>query len=180
MRPTSTTIPGILPSTGFEPGITTILSKQPAYKAYLSLGDLWLEIPRLGLQTSIVGVPQTGGEWDVSWLGQNVGWLNGSAYPTWNGNSVLTGHVWDAYNQPGPFYSVNTLWWGDQIIVHAGGGQYVYEVRSVILVSPGNTAAMMKHEELPWITLVTCREYDAASNSYKYRVLVRAVLVKVK
>ena len=42
-----------------------------------------------------------------------------------------------------------------------------------------NTAAMMKHQELPWITLVTCRGYDEASNSYKYRVLVRAVLVEV-
>jgi LPXTG-site transpeptidase (sortase) family protein len=66
------------------------------------------------------------------------------------------------------------------VIVHAGGGQYIYEVRSVIQVAPGNVSAMMKHEELPWVTLVTCRGYDEASNSYKYRVLVRAVLVDVK
>jgi len=39
---------------------------------------------------------------------------------------------------------------------------------------------MLKHEELPWVTLVTCRGYDEASNSYRYRVLVRAVLVEVK
>jgi len=53
-------------------------------------------------------------------------------------------------------------------------------VRSVSQVSPGSTAAMLKHEELPWVTLVTCRGYDEASNSYRYRVLVRAVLVEVK
>jgi hypothetical protein len=47
-------------------------------------------------------------------------------------------------------------------------------------VGPGNVNAMMKHEELPWITLVTCRGYDQASNSYLYRVLVRAVLLTVK
>jgi hypothetical protein len=39
---------------------------------------------------------------------------------------------------------------------------------------------MMKHEELPWVTLVTCRGYDVTSNSYLYRVLVRAVLVEVR
>ncbi|MBE3088451.1 MAG: hypothetical protein IMZ71_04995 [Chloroflexi bacterium] len=53
-------------------------------------------------------------------------------------------------------------------------------MRSVQQVGPGSTAAMLKHEELPWVTLVTCRGYDKSSNSYKYRVLVRAVLVEVK
>jgi hypothetical protein len=38
----------------------------------------------------------------------------------------------------------------------------------------------MKHEDLPWVTLVTCRGYDQATNTYKYRVLVQAVLVDVK
>jgi len=47
-------------------------------------------------------------------------------------------------------------------------------------VEPDDTAAMLKHETLSWVTLVTCRGYDEASNSYKYRVLVRAVLVEVK
>jgi LPXTG-site transpeptidase (sortase) family protein len=176
-----TAIPASLPGTGFAPGVKTILPEQPANKHYASLGDLWLEIPRLGVQMPIVGVPQSAdGKWDVSWLGNDAGWLNGSAFPTWNGNSVITGHVWNADNTAGPFLYVNTLWWGDQIIVHAWGGQYVYEVRSVQQVSPGSTATMLKHEVLPWVTLVTCRGYDAANNSYKYRVLVRAVLVKTK
>jgi hypothetical protein len=35
---------------------------------------------------------------------------------------------------------------------------------------------MLKHQEQPWITLVTCRGYDESTNSYAYRVLVRAVL----
>ena len=178
--PTRTPVPGVVPGTGFAPQRLTALSAQPAEKAYAGLGDLWLEIPRLGVQMPIVGVPQTAGEWDVSWLGKQAGWLNGSAFPTWAGNSVLTGHVWNADNTAGPFRYINTLWWGDKVIVHAGGAQYVYEVRSVQQVSPNDTAAMMKHQTLPWVTLVTCRGYDQASNSYKYRVLVRAVLVGVK
>ena len=168
----------VVPGTGFAPGRITTRSPQIIY--YADLGDLWLEIPRLGVRMNIVGVPQVGGKWDVSWLGKDAGWLNGSAFPTWKGNSVLTGHVYDAFGKPGPFHSLNTLWWGDKVIVHAGGGEYVYEVRTVTQVSPDNAAAMLKHEELPWLTLVTCRGYDKASNFYKYRVLVRAVLVEVK
>ena len=116
----------------------------------------------------------------MSWLGASAGYLYGTAFPTWVGNSVLTAHVWNADNTAGPFAYLNQLWYGDKVIVHAWGGTYVYEVRSVLQVSPGNVSAMMKHQELPWVTLVTCRGYDVASNSYKYRVLVRAVLVEVK
>ena len=80
----------------------------------------------------------------------------------------------------GPFSYINTLWYGDQVIVHVGGEDYVYSVRSVTQVDPGSTAALLKHEELPWVTLVTCRGYDEATGTYRYRILVRAVLVEVK
>ena len=170
-----------VPSTGFAPDVVTHLPQQPAGQEYAAMGDLWLEIPRLGVKMNIVGVPQAAdGGWDVSWLGDNAGWLNGSAYPTRDGNSVLTGHVYDALGQPGPFVAMNTLWWGDQVIIHAGSAEYVYEVRSVKQVSAEDVNAMMQHEDSPWLTLVTCRGYDEASNSYLYRVLVRAVLVEVK
>jgi LPXTG-site transpeptidase (sortase) family protein len=171
--------PTIIPSTGFAPNAITALPPQTI--AYTPLGDLWLEIPRLGVRMPIIGVPQSAdGSWDVSWLGDNAGWLNGTAYPTWDGNSLLTGHVWNADNTEGPFHSVNTLWYGDQVIIHASGSQYVYEVREVLQVTPGSVSTMLKHENKPWVTLLTCRGFDETSNSYKYRVLVRAVLVKVK
>ncbi len=168
-----------LPSTGFAPNRVTFLT-QPSIR-YANLGTLWLEIPRMGVELPIVGVPQSeDGTWDVSWLGNDAGWLNGSAFPTHSGNSVLTGHVYDAYGRPGPFVHLNGLWYGDEIIVHAWGVQYVYEVRSVLQVSPDATATLLKHEDLSWVTLVTCRGYDETSNSYKYRIIVRAVLVQVK
>ena len=46
--PTSMPTPVVLPDTGFAPQHGTVLSAQPAEKAYADLGDLWLEIPRLG------------------------------------------------------------------------------------------------------------------------------------
>ena len=132
------------------------------------------------MQAPIVGVPQTDGNWDVTWLGNSAGWLNGTAFPTWAGNSVLTGHVYGADGQPGPFVHINGLWYGDQIIIHAGGGAYVYEVRQVMQVTPGAVSAAITHEQAPWVTLIACRGYDEASNSYLYRVVVRAALVEVR
>jgi len=178
--PTATTVPAVLPETGFPHRHVTVLSAQPAEKAYADLGNLWLEVPRLNLQMPIVGVPQVDGEWDVSWLGDQAGWLQGSAFPTWSGNSVLTGHVWNAFNLPGPFQELGTLQYSDKVIVHAWGAEYIYEVRSIKFVLPSNVDAMMKHEDKSWVTLVTCQGYDEATDTYEYRILVRSVLVEVK
>jgi hypothetical protein len=71
-----------LPGTGFAPGVLTSLPSQAADQSYASLGEIWIEIPSQGLQTSIVGVPPSDGGWDVTWLGNNIGWLNGTAFPT--------------------------------------------------------------------------------------------------
>ena len=171
-------LPGNLPETGFAPGRVTGLPAQSIQ--YANLGDLWLEVPRLGLKMPITGVPQSSSGWDVSWLGSQAGWLNGTAFPSTAGDSVLTGHVYDAFGQPGPFVHINWLWYGDQIIIHASGVQYVYEVRQVLQVAPNAVSSVIKHEELPWVTLITCRGYDEASNSYKFRVAVKAVLVVEK
>lgn len=175
----STRISKVLPNTGFPPDRITLLSLQPAQKAYTDLGLLWLEIPSLSVDIPIVGIPQQAdGEWDVSWLNNQAGWLNSTAFPTLAGNSVLTGHVVDAKGKPGPFIGLYGLSWGDEVIIHAWGSQYKYEVRQVSQVKPEDIATVLKHEDLPYITLITCRGYDEADNSYKYRVVVRAVQVE--
>ena len=167
-----------VPQTGFAPYRITALQTQTY--SYAKLGNLWLEIPSLGIRKPIVGIPLESGTWDVSWLGNDIGWLNGSAFPTWSGNSVLTGHVYNAFGVQGPFIDIDKLRYGAQIIVHAWGGQYIYEVRAISQISPDDTAAMLEHKELPWLTLVTCRGYDEISGTYAYRVLVQAVQVDIK
>ena len=167
----------ILPSTGFAPGVKTSIAPEPA-NIYDTSSDLTIEIPALGIKTAIVGVPQSGNTWDITWLGDNVGYLDGTAFPTWSGNSVLTGHVYGADGLPGPFVNLSTLKWGDQIIIHFAGQRYVYEVRANNVISPGDTA-VFQHQDQPWLTLVTCKDYIASTNSYEYRVAVGAVLVQV-
>ena len=168
----------LMPATGFPQGQITKLSEQPANMAYAAT-DVWLEIPKLGVKMSIMGVSQTKTGWDVSWLGKNAGWLNGSTFPTWSGNSVLTGHVWDALNQPGPFAQLKSLKYGDQVKIHAFGEVYTYAISENTLVSPSDTASVFKHANKTVITLITCEDYMEKSQTYLSRRMVRAVLISV-
>ena len=147
-----------LPTTGFAPNQITALPLQSL--AYNTYSNLWLEIPSLGVKVDIVGVPETDSGWDVTWLGEDAGWLAGTTFPTWPGNSVVTGHVWNAYDQPGPFVDINTLKWGDKIIVHLNGESYVFEVRSKLTVKPTDMSLIEKEDDYSWLNLMTCREFQ--------------------
>jgi LPXTG-site transpeptidase (sortase) family protein len=138
------TVPGVnhLPSTGFSQSMPTNLPAQPVAKLYTAYSDLRLNIPAIGVNLPIVGVPLSGASWDVTWLGQSAGWLNGTAFPTWSGNSVITGHVWDANNHAGPFVLLKSLRYGDQIRIYAWGQVYTYSVRQNELLAP--TQPMMR------------------------------------
>ena len=174
-----TTLSGLgLPLTGFPPNVITSIKKQPEDLKYAAT-DIQLEIPNLGTKISIVGVPLKNAAWDVSWLGNQAGWLEGSAFPSWNGNSVLTSHVYLSSGLPGPFINLNKLKYGDEIIVHAYGQKYIFEVRSNMVVEP-NDASVFRHEEKSWLTLMTCKEYDEKTNTYRKRLVVRAVLIRVE
>jgi LPXTG-site transpeptidase (sortase) family protein len=140
---------------------------------------IWLEIPALGTRQAIVGVPLSKQGWDVSWLGADAGWLQTTTYPGLAGNSVLTGHVYDANGQPGPFVNLAGLKWGDAVSIHTGGQVYRYEVRAVSVVTPDDLSAL-KPESQAWLTLITCRQYDEQKDAYLQRIVVRAVLVSVQ
>jgi LPXTG-site transpeptidase (sortase) family protein len=171
--------PALLPVTGFPKGELTHLPAQPLEKTYASYADLKLEIPSLAVSTPIVGVPLHEDDWDVTWLGDDAGWLNGTAFPTWSGNSVITAHVWDAYNQPGTFHNLKKLKYGDVIQVRAFGQIYTYEVRETKRISPKDVNTALKSEEKAWLTLITCEDYKFLFRTYSYRRMVRAVLVSV-
>ncbi len=74
--------PEEIPATGFPMGEVTALNNQPVEKAYANTG-ITLRIPTLGLTMEIIGVPLTDSGWDISWLSNQVGYLEGSAFPTW-------------------------------------------------------------------------------------------------
>jgi LPXTG-site transpeptidase (sortase) family protein len=129
---------------------------------------------------TIMSVPQAADSWNVTWLGANVGYLSGTAFPTWAGNTVLTGHVWDAFNQPGPFAELKSLRYGAQFYIHAFGMTYVYEVRENTSLLPTQVDKALQHEDSDWVTLLTCEGYDTEGGVNSLRRMVRAVLVDVR
>lgn len=175
---TSTTVTGFLiPVTGFAPNMRTELNvaNRPSYVS----SGLNIEIPVLNVSTSIVGVEFKGGNWDVSWLQNQAGWLNGTAYPTWKGNSLITAHAVNSDGKPGIFGSLKNLAAGEYIFIYNDGYRYTYKVESNELVQ-ATDFNVLKHEDKPYITLITCDTYDEKSGMYLLRSVVRAVLVDVR
>jgi LPXTG-site transpeptidase (sortase) family protein len=172
-----------LPITGFAPNIETPILAQPFNLQYETLASngVTLDVPSLGLKgLQIVGVPQTSNGWDVQWLDKNIGYLDGTAFPTWKGNSVLTGHVYLSNGLPGPFVNLSKLKYGDKVVLHAWGQTYTYEVRETETIDPSDSKEVLKHEDLSWITLLTCKDYNEKSKVYLSRFMARAVLISVK
>ena len=167
-----------LPQSGFAPEQLTMLPAQPAAQTYQAMNTMVLAIPELGLEMAIIGVPLGDTGWDTTWLGASAGYLESTAFPTHAGNTVLTAHAVLADGQHGPFHDLEALSWGDRLEIHAWGERYVYEVRSLQVVSPDD-ASPLAHEELDWLTLITCHDYDPVQEAFASRLVVRAVLVEV-
>ncbi len=166
-----------LPPTGFPAGRVTVLPPKPEGLEFARTG-LVLEIPRLGLEVPIVGVPSA--SWDaVAWLGNQVGYIQSTTFPTWRGNSVLTAHNYLPTGMPGPFVDLNALRWGDVVRIHYLGTVYEYQVRRVTRVDATDLWPFEYPGAGTWVTLITCTgEYDEASRLYSDRVVVQAVLMR--
>jgi len=168
-----------LPVTGFEPGVVTELSGAAPAVPYADNMSVTLEIPKLGLKMPIVGVPLVNGNWSVDWLTGVGGWLQGTAFPGLNGNSVITSHVVTRFGSNGPFAKLNTLSAGDRILITAFNRQYVYEVQAVGNIAP-NDSSVFKHSDKSVVTLMTCSKYNAVTKTYDGRLAVTTKLIQVK
>ena len=167
----------LLPNTGFPAGRVTAALQGSSQPALQAVGGVELEIPRLGLRTEIVGVPRAEDSWATDWLAGQAGWLEGTAFPTWQGNAVLVAHNYLRSGLPGPFADLDQLRVGDRLLVHVYGQTVAYEVQSVRRIDPQD-ASVLKHSNDSTLTLLTCASYDEEAGEYRYRVAVQAVLAE--
>lgn len=152
-----------LPDTGFAAGVITRLPQRSFNNYYAKYEQLWLEIPKLQIFVPIIGIPQTGNSWDVRWLRYEARYLNGTAFPTWEGNTVLTGHKYLADGQPGPFVNLETLKWGDTIIIYHLGMKYAYEIRNVGKIEPDDFS-IIEHKDYDWVSCLPVRDMMRKTN----------------
>jgi LPXTG-site transpeptidase (sortase) family protein len=169
----------LLVETGFAPGEVTVLPPQPEESAYQSYNDFRIEIPRLGIDIPIVGVPFTEKGWEVTWLGKQAGHLAGTAGIGQPGNTFITAHVVNADGLPGPFYNLKDMRWGDTFTIHAWGHEYIYQVLDNQTVS-ARDFSIFKHDAYDRVTLMTCGEYNEVLQMYPDRIIVEAVLIEVR
>ena len=135
-----------------------------------------ISIPALSLEASIVQAPLGYPSWDLTRLGSNVGYLEGTGQLGQAGNLVLAGHSTTPSLAPSVFYNLHTLKTGDEIVLTLHGTERRYVVTGVSRVEETDISVVMPtaHEQL---TLLTCatESYRASSATYAQRYIVTAV-----
>jgi sortase A len=137
-----------------------------------------ITIPRLELQVSVVKVPfeRKTGSWDLSDLGYRTAHLEGTANPGSASNTVLAAHNVLPSGADGPFKRLSELRVGDIVIVKAGEQSFRYRITAKKIVQPTEVEVVYPTEE-PTLTLMTCANWDAATQSYTGRLVVTGHLI---
>ncbi len=104
-----------LPHTGFSGVRPQAISEMPKNISYKPL-SMTLEIPTLSVTSDIVKVPLSDGEYAVTWLGDAVGLLEGSAMPG-KGTAFLAAHNHLNNTEAGPFAMLSFMEEGERIFV---------------------------------------------------------------
>ena len=148
-----------------------------------------LIVPSAGLKSTIVEVGRTNsgamGSPDNPYV---IGWLNSSAAPGEEGNTLLAGHR-DFEDKDGNVGTgvcwelVNTVE-GDQMIVRDNESNiyYVYTVTEAATVNPHDPDAgrYLQNTDEPVMTLITCEgSFNADTHQYSHRRVVVGVLAAV-
>lgn len=141
----------------------------PQLGYYHDIGDIWLEMLPTSVAVRILGVPERSGSWDVSMLWNQFGYLEGTAFPTRLGNTILTGHAHLASGARGPFFRLNQLRWGDEVIIRGFGYRHAYEVRHIGFIRPKDFS-LAAYRDRDWVTLLTCKDHDKELDPYQSRM----------
>jgi LPXTG-site transpeptidase (sortase) family protein len=137
-----------------------------------------LIIPELGIEQTVVTIPIKEGVWDLEGLDMNIGWLPTTGnQPKGQWAMALAAHVTLTSTQNGPFYSLNELKPGSEIIYRWNGTDYIYTLGTTEIVPPDNVEKLYVQDGKTLI-LVTCTNWDHNAQTYAERVLVFASLQK--
>lgn len=138
-----------------------------------------LSIPELGLDQTVVKVSIKEGDWDLSGLGAEVGWLMTTGErPGVKLAPVLVAHVALSDWGVGPFNDLWRLPAGADIFYDWQGQRYHYQVAGKRRVAP-EAAGDIYIPDGQQLLLMTCDGWDYAVWRYTERLLVSATLVEV-
>jgi LPXTG-site transpeptidase (sortase) family protein len=141
--------------------------------ATLEIPEYRLFVPSLGIYTSVVEIFRHNTAWDISFLGNNAGHLEGTASMDTSGNIVLAGHVERADGSRAVFSQLGDLALGELVVLQIPSGERRYQVTEVKTVEPSDLSALYP-TTTERITLITCSDYDFVQGTYESRIVVVA------
>jgi sortase A len=151
--PTTTTLPATTTTTTLAPAPTPAAAGEPVAR---------MEVPKIGLNWIVVsGV-------DVDDLKKGPGHYPDTPLPGQVGNVAIAGH---RTTYGAPFYRINELVAGDDIVLTTPAGRYVYKVTNQFIVEPSQSE-VLDPTNGPVLTLTSCHPRYSA----KKRIIVRAAL----
>lgn len=139
-----------------------------------ALADLWLDIPNLDILVPILQIPLIDGKWDVSSLSNQVGYLSGTAWPTFTGNTAVAGRTRLSDGAPGPFCRLNELGLDEEINLLSPHLHYTYQVRLIRYVLPSHLFALRLRRQ-DWVTLVASNAHDGRVDAFARRFSLQAI-----
>jgi len=136
---------------------------------------VWMNIPRIKLDSSVVEVGVQDGEYQVPSF--DVGHHEGSANPGEPGNSVFTGHL-ETINAGRVFARLKELSVGDTVYTYTRTHRYDWVVQEVRTV-PNSEKSFILPTQDTRITLYTCAgTFNPLARDYTHRLVVVGKLVQ--
>jgi LPXTG-site transpeptidase (sortase) family protein len=138
-----------------------------------------LSIPILGINAVVKYVPFDGFTWLIAGLQQEIAWMGNTSWPGLGSNTALAGHVTLRTGADGPFRYLDELKADDLVYVYTDENMYTYRVRDILQVDQADMS-VVKPTNNSVLTLITCSDWDSASQLYLKRLIVVSDLVNVK
>lgn len=155
---TTTTTSSIAPD---EPTLPPVLYEEPIPEQGDAFGVI--KIAKIDLDHVMMeGV-------DRDTLKSGPGHMPWTPLPGQPGNAVISGH---RTTYGAPFYDLDLIEVGDEIVVETALGEHVYEVRESLIVSPTDVW-VTNPKRGAWITLTTCHPRFSA----RERLVIQAELI---
>jgi len=139
-----------------------------------------LAISAIGVDEQTVIIPITDGAWDISGLGDRVGWLaNTGRMPGDDLAMAFTAHATISALVNGPFARLWTIKTGEELVYTWQGTDYVYAVREQWIVAPEDVGQLFVRDGNV-LLLVSCNIWSSDGNIFTNRLVVRAELVRMQ
>jgi LPXTG-site transpeptidase (sortase) family protein len=138
-----------------------------------------ISIPVLGVNAVVKYVPYDGITWLIAGLQEEIAWMGNTSWPGLGGNTALAGHVTLRTGADGPFRYLDELKAGDQVYLYTDENMYTYQVQNIRNVDQTDMS-VVNPTDSSILTLITCSDWDSASELYLKRLIVVSDLVNVK